>query len=243
VLFALAFLLLYFVFLPIEQRHLASGLLAAEWLGLFGLVWLFARTSGQTFKKRAGIFAPASPGRAGRGPGRMQRLGRGRHLQRMALARAQADAGRPAQVAHSLGRQPRLRRHLVAGGRQPGHLRGVPVSRPHPAWVAHRLDPLAAVVITASLFGLFHLDVYRLIPTTILGVLLGFIALESGSIVPSMVAHFCNNAMLITLASLGLDRAHGGAQPPRPHPPRDRFPRSHRGGIGARSRARRRPEV
>jgi sodium transport system permease protein len=35
VLFALAFLLLYFVFLPIEQHHLATGLLLAEWLGLW----------------------------------------------------------------------------------------------------------------------------------------------------------------------------------------------------------------
>jgi sodium transport system permease protein len=69
-----------------------------------------------------------------------------------------------------------------------------------------RLDSVAAVIITAALFGLFHMDVYRLIPTTLLGVLLGFIALESGSIVPAMVAHFCNNAMLVTLASLRLDR-------------------------------------
>jgi membrane protease YdiL (CAAX protease family) len=69
-----------------------------------------------------------------------------------------------------------------------------------------RLDSVAAVVITAALFGLFHMDVYRLIPTMMLGVLLGFIALESGSIVPAMVAHFCNNAMLVTLASLRLDR-------------------------------------
>jgi peptidoglycan biosynthesis protein MviN/MurJ (putative lipid II flippase) len=58
VLFALAFLLLYFVFLPIEQRHLASGLLVAEWVGLFGLVGLFARTSGQTFKDVLGYSRP-----------------------------------------------------------------------------------------------------------------------------------------------------------------------------------------
>jgi membrane protease YdiL (CAAX protease family) len=65
---------------------------------------------------------------------------------------------------------------------------------------------VAAVIITAALFGLFHMDVYRLIPTTLLGILLGFITLESGSILPAMVAHFCNNAMLVTLASLRLDR-------------------------------------
>jgi membrane protease YdiL (CAAX protease family) len=82
----------------------------------------------------------------------------------------------------------------------------MPVSRPHPAWAAHAPGRVASVSSAPALFGLFHLDLYRLIPTTILGVLLGFLALESGSIVPSMVAHFCNNAMLITLASLHLDR-------------------------------------
>jgi sodium transport system permease protein len=69
-----------------------------------------------------------------------------------------------------------------------------------------RFAPAGAAVITATLFGLFHLDVYRLIPATILGVLLSFIALESGSILPAMLAHFCNNAMLITLSRSGLDQ-------------------------------------
>jgi membrane protease YdiL (CAAX protease family) len=69
-----------------------------------------------------------------------------------------------------------------------------------------RAGPAAAAVITGVLFGLFHLDVYRIIPATILGTLLGFIALESGSILPAMLAHFCNNAILITLAECGLDR-------------------------------------
>jgi sodium transport system permease protein len=51
-----------------------------------------------------------------------------------------------------------------------------------------------------------RLDSAVAVITTLLGVLLGFMALESGSIVPAMVAHFCNNAMLVTLASLRLDR-------------------------------------
>jgi len=61
-------------------------------------------------------------------------------------------------------------------------------------------------VLTAVLFGLFHLDIYRLIPATLLGILLGYLAHESGSIVPSMLAHFCNNAILVTLARAGLDQ-------------------------------------
>jgi len=68
-----------------------------------------------------------------------------------------------------------------------------------------RLGPAAAILTTAGLFGIFHLDIYRLIPATVLGVLLGTLAEQARSIVPSMLAHFCNNAILVTLARAGLD--------------------------------------
>ena len=73
-----------------------------------------------------------------------------------------------------------------------------------------RLGPMAAIVATAALFGLFHLDIYRLIPATLLGILLGYLANQSRSIVPSMLAHFCNNAVLVTLARSGLDQRMEG---------------------------------
>jgi sodium transport system permease protein len=207
VLFALAFLLLYFVFLPIEQRHLASGLLIAEWLGLFGLVWLFARTSGQTFRMALG-YSPPRP--------------------RAVLGAALAGCSAWAAVAifsEWLLPVPRqmleeLRKSLIPLDGSRGFVATLLLVAVSPAiceeclfrgpilrGLRTRLDSATTVVITAFLFGLFHMDAYRLIPTTILGVLLGFIALESGSIVPAMVAHFCNNAMLVTLASLRLDRS------------------------------------
>jgi sodium transport system permease protein len=68
-----------------------------------------------------------------------------------------------------------------------------------------RMGPIAAAVITGVLFGLIHLDLYRLLPATILGILLGLIVLESGSILPAMLAHLCNNTILIVLAQKGLD--------------------------------------
>ena len=34
------------------------------------------------------------------------------------------------------------------------------------------------------MFGLFHVDVYRLLPTALLGVMLSFIAWRSGSLLP-----------------------------------------------------------
>ena len=205
VLFALAFLLLYFVFLPIEQRHLVGGLLVAEWIGLLGLVLLFARISGQTLRSVVGLSRPRP----------LALLG-------AALAGCSAWAAVaifsewilpvPKQMLED------LRKSLVPVDGSRGFLATLLLVAMSPAiceecffrgpilrGLRSRFAPAGAAVITAALFGLFHLDVYRLIPTTILGVLLGFIALESGSIVPSMLAHFCNNAMLITLSKSGLD--------------------------------------
>jgi sodium transport system permease protein len=206
VLFALAFLLLYFVFLPIEQRHLATGLLVAEWVGLFGLVWLFARASGQTFKHVLGFSRP-----------------RPRAVLGAALVGCSAWAA-VAIFSEWLLPVPKqmledLRKLLIPMDGSRGFAATLLLVAASPAiceeclfrgpilrGLRTRMGAGSAVVITAVLFGLFHLDVFRLIPTAILGVVLGFIALESGSIVPAMVAHFCNNAVLITLANLHLDQ-------------------------------------
>jgi sodium transport system permease protein len=205
VLFALAFLLLYFVFLPLEQRHLVLGLLVAEWLGLFGLVYLFARLSGQAFPQALGY----------------------RPSKRKAVVGA-ALIGCSAWVVVSMVSDwllpvpkemlEQLRRSLIPLDGSRGLLATLFLVAVSPAiceeslfrgpllrGLRARLGGPAAAALTALLFGLFHLDVYRLIPSTLLGLLLGVIALESGSIVPSIIAHFCNNAMLILLVHLRLD--------------------------------------
>ena len=51
---------------------------------------------------------------------------------------------------------------------------------------------ILAVIITGVLFGLFHLDLYRLPATIILGVFLGFIALKGG-IYMAILGHFTVN--------------------------------------------------
>ena len=70
-----------------------------------------------------------------------------------------------------------------------------------------RLSAVGAAVLTGLLFGLYHGSVWRFIPTAALGVALSAIALAADSIVPAMVAHFANNAIIIALASAGLDEA------------------------------------
>jgi sodium transport system permease protein len=55
------------------------------------------------------------------------------------------------------------------------------------------------VLLNAMLFGLFHLSIYRFVPTAALGAILTLIALRSGSIYPAMLFHVLNNAVAIVL--------------------------------------------
>jgi len=76
-----------------------------------------------------------------------------------------------------------------------------------------RFSPVGAALLTGILFGLFHADIWRFVPSTLLGVGLSAIALASDSIVPAMVAHFVNNACLLLLVHRGLDASDGGTRP------------------------------
>ena len=58
------------------------------------------------------------------------------------------------------------------------------------------------MLITAILFGLFcvitgnALLIERLIPSTLMGLVIGWVALRTGSVLPGMVIHFVHNALL-----------------------------------------------
>ena len=63
-----------------------------------------------------------------------------------------------------------------------------------------------AVVISAILFAAYHLDPFRFIPVLLLGLLLGYLAVRSGSIYSSMLSHLINNGMafvLVTFSNAG----------------------------------------
>ncbi|MEG1751873.1 MAG: type II CAAX endopeptidase family protein [Clostridia bacterium] len=61
-----------------------------------------------------------------------------------------------------------------------------------------------AICISALLFGLMHLNVDQFFYATLLGFLLGFLTIFTGSIIPAMIIHFLNNAIsiYITFASV-----------------------------------------
>lgn len=50
------------------------------------------------------------------------------------------------------------------------------------------------ILVIGLLFGVFHLSMFRILPTGLLGVLLAYLTLASGSIFPSMCLHFMHNA-------------------------------------------------
>jgi membrane protease YdiL (CAAX protease family) len=56
--------------------------------------------------------------------------------------------------------------------------------------------------VTGLFFGLIHVDLFRIVPTGLLGVLLSWVALASGSIVPAMLIHLVNNASVAILAQV-----------------------------------------
>ncbi len=60
-----------------------------------------------------------------------------------------------------------------------------------------RVSPAKAVLWSALLFGAFHFDLYRLLPTAVLGLVLGWVALVTGSLWPSIVLHAANNAIAV----------------------------------------------
>ncbi|MBW3596220.1 MAG: ABC transporter permease subunit [Planctomycetes bacterium] len=71
--------------------------------------------------------------------------------------------------------------------------------------VRARTDALQAVAITAFLFGAFHvfssiLAVERMLPSLFLGLILGWVRVYSGSVLPGILLHACHNGFLLMLA-------------------------------------------
>ena len=67
------------------------------------------------------------------------------------------------------------------------------------------LSPTGTVVATALLFGLFHViagNVFtpeRFLPSAFLGLVLGWVRLRTGSVLPSMLLHAIHNGFLLAL--------------------------------------------
>ena len=74
-----------------------------------------------------------------------------------------------------------------------------------------QLKPLQLVLVAGIVFGFFHVDLFRIPPTSLLGVLLVIAVIRSGSIYPAMAWHALHNAL-----ALGSARAEQIGLPDQP---------------------------
>lgn len=66
-----------------------------------------------------------------------------------------------------------------------------------------RLGPVALVLVVGAVFGLFHVTLFRLVPTAFLGVVLAAVTVLTGSIFPAMAWHALHNASAVLAGRLG----------------------------------------
>jgi sodium transport system permease protein len=64
-----------------------------------------------------------------------------------------------------------------------------------------KLNTVGCCILVGVLFGFFHLSGYRLLPTTVLGIILTLMVYRTGSIFPSMLFHASHNALAIIVTS------------------------------------------
>jgi len=203
-LFALAFIVLYFGAIPLQRRDLVSGLLLSEWLGIAALTLLFLRSGGHPLAATARFRWPGARSMAGAVlVGASAWVVVGLLTEWLipvpkevveALRRAIQPADHSRTLAFSLflmALTPAFCEELLFRG---AILRGfLPLGR----W--------PAIILTGVLFGLFHVDVWRLFPTALLGILLSWLAWRTDSLWASIAGHLMNNAALVILAHLGLE--------------------------------------
>ena len=81
------------------------------------------------------------------------------------------------------GIQNLLQRWLTSDGRRP--------------WAVH-----VAILLTAIIFSLAHGELFSSVPRLLLGALLGYLYVYGRSLVPNVLVHFINNAMVVLLCWL-----------------------------------------
>lgn len=63
---------------------------------------------------------------------------------------------------------------------------------------------LTAIIVSSILFSMFHLNLVQFVNPVLMGIVLGFIAIKSKSVVASIIAHIFNNTITFMLAGISL---------------------------------------
>jgi sodium transport system permease protein len=206
-LFGLAFVLWFFAFSWLQRWRLIPGLLISQWGGFLGLVVLYARWLGRPVGV---VLWLRRPGRASLLGALLIGLSAWIILgvladKLMAPPKELIDSMR--RLIHPPGGDRSFAISLLALAITPAICEEALFRGAILRGLRTRFDPFASCLLTGLLFGVLHGDVWRLLPTALLGMLLSWVALATGSIVPAMVIHACNNGALVTIGYFGWDVA------------------------------------
>jgi len=206
-LFGVAFILWFFVFTWLQHWRLLPGLLISQWGGFLGLVWIFARVTRRPLADVLVLRRPRPAALAGA-------VCIGMSCWIILGTLADRVMPPPREVVESIrhlirppGQDRPLWLSIFALGVTPAICEEALFRGPILRGLRKQLPAGLACALTGILFGVLHGDVWRFVPTALLGTLLSWMALASGSIVPSMVSHIVNNGTLIVLGYYGLDEA------------------------------------
>ncbi len=67
-----------------------------------------------------------------------------------------------------------------------------------------KLKPVELALAVGLIFGMFHITLFRIVPTAFMGVILTAVAVMTGSIFPGILIHMGNNAFAVWAADSGL---------------------------------------
>ena len=65
-----------------------------------------------------------------------------------------------------------------------------------------KLKPVWAILLSAVVFGLFHMNLWQAIPAALMGLLLGYVYWKTGSLKLTMLMHCANNTLSVLLMHL-----------------------------------------
>jgi sodium transport system permease protein len=70
------------------------------------------------------------------------------------------------------------------------------------AGLRRRFRPWTAILLSSFLFAIYHLNVFQLLPAFLLGVVLGVLAVRTGSLLPGIIFHLIHNGLVIGLVRI-----------------------------------------
>lgn len=203
-LFAAIMLLLFYVAAPLQSWRVLPGLLVTEWILLLlptlGLLW-FTKTGARESLLLAVPRPAALLGTAVAGVSWAVLLVQiGLWHQRVLPVPEDAIAAMEAVFAVG-GTLPGLLLLLFAIALSAAVCEEVVFRGFIQSGLRPRLGAGPAIVVTALLFGAFHLSLYRFVPTALTGLLLGWLALRTGSLAPPVLLHLLVNGLSVLVAT------------------------------------------